>query len=1162
MSLPSPLNSAVQQTTIDTTESTNNDIKGNSTCESAVSIVTIDIEQTVHHQESNKSKESSSIQNQSDLTTQQDFIFEKEMNYVNENDDDDIPLGKMPIKLTYSNMLHHDRGKRGVTNKDAVISAWIDNVTHTPTMTYDSYNNNTSEAAHIYDLDQPYTPSHYQQQGDDDMDNDNATLMEERPIIQETKDVFTDAQKLAYVGLCAVTSLEVVHDFKGKEFTYARMSADNWQRKLMRAIYMHMDISPEEIKMIESLSKHDILPTDFVFQFTSQGETATVNVKDFKGKPSKIEKKVASNEDSSNTNKPNENNNNNNNNNDENIGYNNNNRNYNDDITRHSQKIEIENEIENETFYLESLPPLPPSPTNSSIHNSFDDDLPLSDSLSSLSSFMANNNHVENEEEQRLDKNNTCSSSTSRPNRAIKKGEETTPDQFVIDLRWTVMCDLYLICLSLENYDARSRVFIQCIANYFSLDYHHVLSFERRITDHLIQMEGAWETQSTMTASTTLTSLTNTTTMVDPTQLSNKRERTSRNNQRKKKRYVMIGLATIGGGLILGLSAGLMAPVIAGGLGALLTTVGVTGTSTFLGGTAGIGLITGAATLAGSRIGAVSMNKRMKTINTFEFIPVHVHHQAHCIISITGWLPKTDDKEGSSILPFSTLDPIMGDHYNLFWEPEMLEELGSAFKIFATEAVTFSVQQALGHTIMGALLAGLAWPLALTKLGYLVDNPWANGLDRARSAGLVLADALMNRNVGARPVTLIGYSLGARVIFYCLEELARVHAFGLVENVALFGTPVSASKSQWRECTSIVSGRFINGYATNDWLLGFLFRATNAASTVIGNNVAGLHPLEMIQGNRVQNLDCTDLIKGHLSYRMAMPKLLKRAGFFITSEDIIENKEKESNMKKSSSQQEVLENDSPHMASSLSSLSSGKASIQLPNKSTSLVSNNENDDSKENPTGSVSTSSSINKEGKEQQMVISNTTTTTAPNTATATTNDTSNQKIKSDTVSGDITDMDIIADILANATAAAALNKNGTYSSISSGKASITSTPTTKTNQSNRASGFFKGFTRSRSDTTTSMSSNQSKTENTNSQPAKSHSSSSFNPATPKKSTSITSTFWSRKSTTKPPEIEEMGVEVKEIKTTLGKMVVPGEVVHPMPKINLEMPQHARINR
>lgn len=224
----------------------------------------------------------------------------------------------------------------------------------------------------------------------------------------------------------------------------------------------------------------------------------------------------------------------------------------------------------------------------------------------------------------------------------------------------------------------------------------------------------------------------------------------------------------------------------------------------------------------------------------------------------------------------------MGDHYSLYWEPEMLEELGGAFRIFATEAVTFSIQQALAHTIMGALLAGLAFPLALTKLGYIVDNPWANALDRSRLAGLILADALMNRNLGSRPITLVGYSLGARVIFFCLLELARVKAFGLVENVALFGTPVSASKAEWKECTTIVSGRFVNGYATNDWLLGFLFRTSTAGL----GNIAGLRPLSHIEGNRVQNLDCTDLVTGHLSYRSSMPKLLKRAGFVVTSEEL------------------------------------------------------------------------------------------------------------------------------------------------------------------------------------------------------------------------------------------------------------------------------------
>jgi hypothetical protein len=36
-------------------------------------------------------------------------------------------------------------------------------------------------------------------------------------------------------------------------------------------------------------------------------------------------------------------------------------------------------------------------------------------------------------------------------------------------------------------------------------------------------------------------------------------------------------------------------------------------------------------------------------------------------------------------LPFSTVDPIMGDLYSVFWEPEMLQSMGSTINILATE---------------------------------------------------------------------------------------------------------------------------------------------------------------------------------------------------------------------------------------------------------------------------------------------------------------------------------------------------------------------------------------------------------------------------------------------------------------------------------------------
>lgn len=165
----------------------------------------------------------------------------------------------------------------------------------------------------------------------------------------------------------------------------------------------------------------------------------------------------------------------------------------------------------------------------------------------------------------------------------------------------------------------------------------------------------------------------------------------------------------------------------------------------------------------------------------------------------------------------------------------------------------------------------------LTKLGYLIDNPWINALDRAKAAGLVLADVLIQRHAGVRPTSLIGYSLGARVIFYALLELARVKAYGIVQDVYLFGATFTASRQQWLEVRSVVAGRFVNGFASNDWILGYLFRATTAGV----NTVAGLRPVE---APGVENVDLTEDITGHMSYRSSMPMLLQKVGFPVTAD--------------------------------------------------------------------------------------------------------------------------------------------------------------------------------------------------------------------------------------------------------------------------------------
>ncbi|CAD7062849.1 unnamed protein product [Tilletia caries] len=108
-------------------------------------------------------------------------------------------------------------------------------------------------------------------------------------------------------------------------------------------------------------------------------------------------------------------------------------------------------------------------------------------------------------------------------------------------------------------------------------------------------------------------------------------------------------------------------------------------------------------------------------------------------------------------LPFSVIDSIMGDVFSVLWEPEMMQEMGNSLSILWNETLTQGVQQLLALTVAGGLVGALAWPLWLLKLGYLIDNPWSNALDRAKAAGLILADVLAKRQRGTillRPYTI------------------------------------------------------------------------------------------------------------------------------------------------------------------------------------------------------------------------------------------------------------------------------------------------------------------------------------------------------------------------------------------------------------------------
>ena len=242
-------------------------------------------------------------------------------------------------------------------------------------------------------------------------------------------------------------------------------------------------------------------------------------------------------------------------------------------------------------------------------------------------------------------------------------------------------------------------------------------------------------------------------------------------------------------------------------------------------------------------------------------------------IGISGWLTNPEDV----VVPWRCLDTQASQIYALRWETNALLDLGvSLKKILESYAWSYLKLELLKRALLPMLYSAL-WPVMLLRVATVVDNPYSIARRRSRKAGLVLADALMNNVQGRRPVNLIGYGLGARVIYFCLMELSRRGGYGKVQDVYILGAPVpSAAIGQWKEICAVAAGRVVNGYSGNDWILGVLERGTSFKAGIAGIQEVKVNGLENV--NLGKGEEGERLVEGHLRYAEVMGLVLKECG--------------------------------------------------------------------------------------------------------------------------------------------------------------------------------------------------------------------------------------------------------------------------------------------
>ena len=210
-----------------------------------------------------------------------------------------------------------------------------------------------------------------------------------------------------------------------------------------------------------------------------------------------------------------------------------------------------------------------------------------------------------------------------------------------------------------------------------------------------------------------------------------------------------VGLATVAGAAIVGITGGLAAPLLAAGVGSVMGGLGLGATATagYLGTMASSTLLVGGLFGAyGGKMTGRMMDQYAREVEDFAFIPIRTYHRPRKIekeyrrlrvaIGISGWLTDKDEV----VEPWRVIGPEL-EAFALRYELEALLGLGNAMTTMVKSyAWGYAKKEIIKRTVFASLTAAL-WPLGLLKISRIVDNPFSVAKARAEKAGEVLADA-------------------------------------------------------------------------------------------------------------------------------------------------------------------------------------------------------------------------------------------------------------------------------------------------------------------------------------------------------------------------------------------------------------------------------------
>jgi hypothetical protein len=248
----------------------------------------------------------------------------------------------------------------------------------------------------------------------------------------------------------------------------------------------------------------------------------------------------------------------------------------------------------------------------------------------------------------------------------------TTLVSLPFEKRTLLLHSMLLLVLSLEHYSAFSRILLLNLASSLHIPLHILAEDEVRVAKSLSQV----------------------TKDLTGDEVIQKRSDENRNSRRWK-----VGLATVAGAAVIGITGGLAAPLVAAGVGTVLGGVGLGGTAaaSLLGAMAESTFVVGTLFgIYGAKAGGKMMEQYAKDVQDFAFLPLHgalreeyyggkdvapEDRRLRIVLGISGWLTEREDV----VNPWRALGH-QSEVYALRWEVDALLKMGNSLETVVKSA--------------------------------------------------------------------------------------------------------------------------------------------------------------------------------------------------------------------------------------------------------------------------------------------------------------------------------------------------------------------------------------------------------------------------------------------------------------------------------------------